>query len=321
MSKLKDTWKSIKPEKISNFRVIILCILAATTFKFFNSLNGNYSTTLNYPLEFIYDEKEYIAVETLPSYVQLNVNGLGWNLFRNSLGIKVSPIKIPLDKPSELKRIPGAAIPSFISDQLSEFELNYVLTDTLLVDLDYRDSKVFQVKVDSSDISLEGNYRIVSSVTCYPDTVRLDGPKSLLAQLPDTIMVNLPESNIEEDYDDDVVINIPNSQLIKRNPPTVNVKFDTKEFTTVTREIPMDTIGFPNSSRLSLDVLSANIEYEVEAEAQSEVDVSEFIVVLDYAKMNLQDSTILPELITYPKELLNVKMDTLKVRLLPSINE
>ena len=314
MSKIGDILKAIKPEKITNFRVILLCIFAATIFKFFNSLNGDYSTTLKYPLEFIYDKEQYIAVDELPENVQLNVNGLGWNLFRNSLGIKVTPLQIPLDNPTELKKIPGALIPGFISDQLSEFELNYVLTDTLAINLDFRDGKLFHIRVDSAAISLEKDYRIAGPIVCKPDTVRLSGPRAMLSALPDTITVSLPDSNIEGDYDEDVVINIPNSQLINRNPATVNVLFSTQEYTNVQQKIDMDKVGFPSETPLSLDIIAANVSYDVPIDNQSKIDLDQFKIILDYRKMSPVDSTIIPELISFPEGISNVEMDSLRVK-------
>lgn len=315
MRKIKDILKSIKPENITNFRVILLCIFAATTFKFFNSLNSDYSTTLKYPLEFIYDEEQYIAIDNLPENVQLNVNGLGWNLFRNSLGIKVTPVKIPLENPTELKRIPGALIPGFISDQLNEFELNYVLTDTLIVNLDYRDHKLFYVKADSNAISLDTDYRIVSPVKCQPDTVRLSGPRSMLSQLPDTIIVTVPERNIDGNYDEDIEINIPNSQLINRNPATVNIVFEAKEYTQVKQEITMDTVGFPTGSTILPEVFLANVTYDIQIDDQN-VDLTKFKIILDYGKMNPIDSTIIPELVSYPEGISNIEMDSMNVKVI-----
>lgn len=316
MSKFKDILKSIKPERASNFRVVLLCIFAATTFKFFNSLNGDYSTTLSYPLEFIYDESQYIPIDELPKNVQLNVNGMGWNLFRNSLGIKVTPVKIPLEKPTELKRIPGALIPGFISDQLSEFELNYVLTDTLFINLDYRHNKLYHIKIDSSNISTEINYYIVGPVLCSPDTVRLSGPMSILAAIPDTILLKLPDSDIDGNYDEDVVINIPNSQLITRNPATVNVIFNVREYTRVTREISLDTLGFPSSTSFIPNDLKTNVSFDVQVDSERKIDLEQFKILLDYEKINRTDSTVIPELISFPEEIINIQMDSVGVKVI-----
>ena len=51
---LRGIKKLFSSEK-SKWRVVALCILGATTFWFFNALNKQYATRINYPIEFLYD--------------------------------------------------------------------------------------------------------------------------------------------------------------------------------------------------------------------------------------------------------------------------
>ena len=176
MSKLSEIARAIKPEGAYRYRVIVLCFLAASTFWFFNALNEDYSATVRYPLEFIYDFEKYVAVDELPQDIQLNVSGLGWNLLRNNLGIKVTPIRVPLENPLEIKKISGSAMPVFLADQLNEFDLNFVITDTLNIHIDLRGDRLINVAIDCSLIDLENDYRIVSLLSISPDTIRLYGP-------------------------------------------------------------------------------------------------------------------------------------------------
>lgn len=87
-----------------NWKVILLCIFAAAIFWIFNSLNKNYSASIDFPLAFDYDQESYVAVKSLPDEIKLNVTGLGWDLFRKSAGLKVPPLRIPLENPSEVKK-------------------------------------------------------------------------------------------------------------------------------------------------------------------------------------------------------------------------
>lgn len=314
MSKLNDILKSLRPDKTNRLRVIILCVFAATTFWFLNALNENYSTTLKYPLQFVYDKENYVAVEELPEYIQVNVSGLGWNLFRNSLGIKVTPLRIVLESPSELEKITGGALPALISDQISEVELNYVLTDTLHINIDRKTTRTFPVKIDSAAISLASGYRIVNTIRHTPDSVTLEGPERILTQMPDTLLIDIPQQDIDENYKEDVPVNTPNNNLIKRNPPTLNIIFGVEEFIKASESTPLKTVNFPENGKAYIEKNTIGVRFLVSQSKSENVSPEDFEVVVDFKKMNKSDSTITPKLLSYPGYIQEVSIDTAKVK-------
>ncbi|MEM9857583.1 MAG: hypothetical protein AAF843_09510 [Bacteroidota bacterium] len=292
MKKLTEIARTLRPEGTYRYRVIILCFLAAATFWFFNALNEDYSANVRYPLEFIYDADKYVAVDELPEDIQLNVSGLGWNLLRNNLGIKVTPVQIPLDNPVEVKKISGSAMPAFLVDQLNEFNLNFVITDTLNISIDKRDDRLFYVHIDSSSIDLEEGYRLTSSIAVSPDTLRISGPSTILAELSDTVSIKLPQNNIDENYEEmiPITLNHPKSKLLSRSPTTINVEFNVEEFTYIDSEINISLKNFPAGSALEPDVIT--VKYLIPADNEDEVDLNEFEIIADFRNVSSVDSTI-----------------------------
>lgn len=312
MSRLNDIIKAVRPGNASNVRVILLCLFAATTFWFFNALNENYSTTVKYPLQFVYNQESYIALDPLPEEVQINVTGLGWNLFRNSLGIKVDPLEIPLEQPAETKKIVAASIPGLISDQLDELQLNYVLTDTLFVNIDSKLTRKFKLSIDSAGINLLNNYRIISPIASNPDSVTLTGPSSVINSLKDTIWVSLPQTEIDENYQEDVSINIPNGGLIRRDPPTVNVTFEVEEFVKRELSVPLKIENTPDRAYITKD--DVTVSFFVRASQSENIDPSTFTVVLDFKTMRAEDSTVRPVIQSVPDMVKDVELDTMRLK-------
>ncbi|MEM7109669.1 MAG: hypothetical protein AAF519_15700 [Bacteroidota bacterium] len=316
MKKFFEIAKALKPEGAYRYRVIILCFLAASTFWFFNALNEDYSANVRYPLEFVYDTDKYVAVDALPEDIQLNVSGLGWNLLRNNLGIKVSPIQIPLDNPLEIKKISGSVMPAFLVDQLNEFDLNFVITDTLYIHLDKFEDRLLYVNIDSTTIDLESDFHLVSSVGLTPDTVRVSGPASVLADLPDTVTLTIPQDDIDEDYDEiiPVALNHPKARMLSRNPPTVNVSFNIDEFTSSSRLVSISDINFPENALLETGDIT--VDYVVSVDKASQVDPSEFEVVAEYATFNPSDSTVVPSLVRVPAIVNEASIDSISVKVI-----
>ena len=147
----------------TNLKVAILCLIAATLFWFFNSLNKDYTANVRYPISFIYDTDTYQEIDELPEEVLLNMTGVGWNLLRRYFGFQSEPLLIRLDIPAGTKSIAGNVLPTAITDQVSDLQLNYVLTDTLYINIDRKVSRYLKLAVDESTIDLEDNYVLQSN--------------------------------------------------------------------------------------------------------------------------------------------------------------
>ncbi len=306
--------QSIKPERMKNLRIIALAILAAATFWFLNALNGTYSTTLRYPINFHYDHEKYIPLEELPKDVQINVSGVGWNLFRNNLGIKITPVNFRLDNASDIKKIPGNSLLGTLSDQLDEFQVNFVLTDTLYIKVDKRMTKTFKLAVDSASIALGNNFWVTSPIRFSPDSVKLQGPESILSSFSDEIVVKIPKSGIDENYKEDIPIEFDNSQLITREPPTMNVVFNVEEFRNAEIVVPIFKENFPKNGKANISTNQVKVSYQVVKSKAEAVLSDEFEVVANYNKINPDDSTITFNFRKYPEYIKQVSLDTTAVK-------
>lgn len=295
--------------RYKNLRVILLCFLAATTFWFFNALNETYSASIRYPISFEYDKDEYIVMNELPDEVYLNLQGIGWNLFRKSLGIKVNPLRIYLDDPAEIKSIAGSNLPALLSDQLDEFQLNYVLTDSLYVNIDRKVSRTFKVNIDSSDINLAANHIISSTIHYYPDSVYLIGPEKILNTLGDTITLNLPENNIDENYNEEVPISFNRNELIIKSPETINVVFTVEELIETEAEVVVKKSNFPENAILADSTVEMLIK--IRESNYEQLNLDEIEVVADYRKFIPTDSVVIPSVRFYPQYIYSIELDSI----------
>jgi hypothetical protein len=229
-----------------NWKAVVLCIFAATVFWFLNAFNKTYTTNLNFPLSFTYDHKNFVPVSTLPRQVRINVTGNGWDLFRRSTGIKVSPLEIPLERPGDTKKIVGSTLPSFFSNQLEGVEINYVLSDTIYIDLEPKSGRWIHVTLDSVDNNLKKGYGVSSKISIMPDTVFIEGPKRLIESFKQPISLELPYDNIDEHFMEDVEVRLPSSELIRRDPPTVAVMFNVEKMVTVRDSVRLVMVNIPH---------------------------------------------------------------------------
>jgi YbbR domain-containing protein len=237
-----------------NWKAIALCILAATIFWFLDSLNDNYTANVNFPLEFEYNEEAYIPVEPLPDHLTINVSGMGWDLFRRSAGLRVTPLVIPLDRPATVHKIVGSTLPALFSDQLEGLEINFVVNDTIYLNIEPRDRKWLTLRIDSIERFLRPGYGIVSPIRIRPDSVMADGPLSHISELRRSVSLVLEHRNIDEDYDEEVEVYVPGRPLITFSPPSVNVTFQVEEYVEVTDSVRLVLVNLPESAKPDLQI-------------------------------------------------------------------
>jgi hypothetical protein len=297
---IKWLLKVIKPPKNENWKVVVLCILAATTFWFFNALNKSYTTKINYPIQFDFDREGVIIVDELPSKVRLNVSGGGWNLLRKTLSFNTRPIVIRLENPTEVRYLTATKLYPQISEQIQEVSVNFVADDTLHFNIEKRMIRKLPLAVDSTKINLANNYRIISEIELKPDSIIFEGPNSLIQSLPEWIFVSVPQTEIRSSFAEEVKIGLEESKIIKYYPERVNISFDVAQFVERIKIVPVELLNFPEDSSAYLQKTKVQLKYYIEEKFLENADNGKFKVVANYKRLDKADSTVRPILLEHP---------------------
>ena len=150
---------------LNNWKVVVLSLIGATTFWFFNELNKEYTTRLIYPLEFNFQRDSVVVMRPLPETINVDVTSGGWNLLRRTFILfNPTPITIELFNPTLIKFYTRATMMPIVRDQLDELKVNYLVTDTLFFDIEEKQSRIIGLSIDSANTELRDNYRITSSI-------------------------------------------------------------------------------------------------------------------------------------------------------------
>jgi hypothetical protein len=297
-----------------NWRAVVLCIFAATVFWFFNALNKTYTTNINFPVKFDFDKANYVPVSSLPNNVRINVTGNGWDLFKRSTGVKAVPLEIPLGRPAEVKKIVGSTLPVIFFNQVDGLEINFVLTDTLYVDLEPKAGRWITLAMDSLQFNLRRGYGLASEVLLIPDSVFIEGPLRLISAFKEPVPLKLRQRNIDENFREDVELDIPLSDVIKRDPPTVSVQFDVSPMVTVQDSILITAENVPPT------VAEVESKYIPITVSVPETRLEQFTLdsaraVLDLKNFTRGEAKILPRIEGLPPFTIVIKMDTVRIRL------
>ena len=290
---------SLTTENTKDWKVVVLCVIAATTFWFFNALNKNdYTTVIDYPIRFNFNNPNdsLIIVKSPPERIAIDVSGRGWILFRKTFWFNYEPIKIELSAPVDTKFLTRGSLLPIIEPQLSDLKVNYIVDDTLFINIERRISKKLKVFVDSLRIGLEDHHRITTQIRIRPDSVLIAGPKSIIDDLPARMELEIDEDDIDSEFNDRIDANVLELPLVTYYLEKVSVNFKVSEFVRKESRVPIEWIKFPDQPNLTVSDSTVNIDYMAVLENRGQINGSQFRVTADFSAISANDSTILLEL-------------------------
>lgn len=296
-----------------NWRAIVLCILAATIFWFLNSLNENYTTNLSFPLKFDYNPEEYIPVEPLPDQLSVNVTGMGWDLFKWSAGLQVSPLVIPLERPSSVKKIVGSTLPALFSEQLEDLRINFVVNDTVYVNIEPKGKRWMSVVIDSVQQFVRSGYGITSPVIFSPDSVLVEGPEASVARLKEPVRLELDQRNIDDDYDEEIEVSLAAEDHFTVTPPAVNISFSVEEFVVVRDSVKLVLVNVPEAAQPDLQFEKLPLTLSVARSRASEVPWDSIRAVVDLRGFERGNIRTEPQVSGLPRGARLVEIDSVRI--------
>ncbi len=286
-----------------DWRAIVVCALTAFTFWVFNALNAEHTSTIEVPLVLRYESngQEIVAVKPPPEHINVNITGIGWTLFRKSIGIGMQPVEVYLTNPTAQTFLTSRTLRPYVDERLDDAKtINYIAEDTVFFDYDTLTAKSVPVYFDSMSIVLAENYRVVSTVSVQPDTVRFNGPASLLAQLGDTLFITLAPTPINKDFDENLAFSISDKKLVKSNVDQVRVKFAVRKFRNERSNVRVTMVNFPDDYSFTVYPEEGYLDYFIRDDL--EVRPGDSVkIILDYKDLNKRDSTICPKTVLTSK--------------------
>jgi len=318
LTETKKSTKWISPKKLSDLKVVVLCIAAATTFWILNALNkDDYTTVVDYPVEFIFDRDNFIPIEKLPETIQVEIKGNGWDLLQKYFKLNTTPYSIPLRNPAERGYLLTSDLKRPLGEFLNPTQLVSVLDDSITYKIDEIQIRDIKPVLDTLSFSMAKNYRIVDEVKFSPNKLTIKGPSSILSELAKGYPLSLKDSRISKNIQEEVEVAIPTelSELISIEEKTVSIQFEVVAFLEGNKRLKLTKINFPRTVTLEDEEVSMMMYYLVDERNAPELKDMEFEAVLDYSRRNREDSTITIQVKPMPDFLEQVRVEPQLIKL------
>lgn len=298
--------------------MVVLCVAAATTFWVLNALNkDNYSTIVDYPVQWEYDQKNYIPVKPLPKSIQIQITGNGWDLLRKYFNISGTAYPILLQSPAEKKYLLSADLKRSLGEFITPTQLENVLGDTIHYQIDRIVTKTLRPVLDSSSYSFDKNIALKGKVNFIPDQLEITGPSSVLEAFEGNYPVILNASKINSDFTGKVPLTVEESlaQLVQLKQKEIQVSFSVLSYLEGNKRLKIKKVNFPSNVKLPNEELIPVLNYLIEESDLPQLKDLQFEAVLDYRKRNRTDSTLQIEVSPNPRFLKEVRISPPQIKL------
>ena len=313
----KSPWR-ISKRKLSNIKVVVLCVAAATTFWVLNALNkDNYSTIVDYPVQWEYDQKNYIPVKPLPQSIQIQISGNGWDLLRKYFNISGTAYPILLQSPAEKKYLLSADLKRSLGEFITPTQLENVLGDTIHYQIDRIVTKTLRPVLDSLSYSFDKNIALEGKVNFIPDQLEITGPSSVLEAFEGNYPVALNASKINSNFSGKVPLTVDErlAKLVQLKQKEIQVSFSVLSYLEGNKRLKIKKINFPSNVKISNEELIPVLSYLIEESDLPQLKDLQFEAVLDYRKRNRTDSTLQIEVSPNPRFLKEVRISPPQIKL------
>lgn len=298
--------------------MVVLCVAAATTFWVLNALNkDNYSTIVDYPVQWEYDQKNYIPVKPLPQSIQIQISGNGWDLLRKYFNISGTAYPILLQSPAEKKYLLSADLKRSLGEFITPTQLENVLGDTIHYQIDRIVTKTLRPVLDSLSYSFDKNIALEGKVNFIPDQLEITGPSSVLEAFEGNYPVALNASKINSNFSGKVPLTVdePLATLIQLKQKEIQVSFSVLSYLEGNKRLKIKKINFPSNVKISNEELIPVLSYLIEESDLPQLKDLQFEAVLDYRKRNRTDSTLQIEVSPNPRFLKEVRISPPQIKL------
>jgi len=298
--------------------VVVLCVAAATTFWVLNALNkDNYSTIVDYPVQWEYDQKNYIPVKSLPNSIQIEISGNGWDLLRKYFNVSGTPYLIQLNSPAEKKYLLTADLKRSLGEFITPTQLQNVIGDTIHYQIDRIVTKTLRPVLDTLGYSLDKNIALDGKVNFIPDQLEITGPSSVLEAFDGNYPVALNASKINSNFSGKVPLKVDETlaKLIQLKQKEIQVSFSVLTYLEGNKRLKIKKLNFPKTVSLTNEELVPVLTYLIEEANLPQLKDLEFEAILDYRKRNRADSTLQIEINPNPNFLKEVRISPPQIKL------
>jgi len=303
---------NVKKPKISRKRLVIFSVfvLIASVFWFLSAMNQEYTTKIDYKVEFIDFPEDVRPASAVPEKLQITIKDFGYNLIGKTGSNK--PLKISIkkyavkDKNDKSKLILSTHLLS------NKFFPNAASINILSVDPETVTFKVEKLKTKKIPIKVNMNF------SCKPlymqsDKIKMSPDSVVVSGTSKTIRNILFAETVPEKFPDlsdtlRTTCKLKKINGIKFSIKQVKILLPVEKYTEKSVKVPLHIINCPDSLKLITFPDEIKITYKVVLSQYKSVITEDFILIVDFNETENHPDKLKITLQNFPEFLKSVQV-------------
>lgn len=267
----------------------LVCVAIATVFWFLNALSKIYTIDLIAPVSYVDYPRNKTLSNKLPEEFELTVRAHGFTLLRQELSFLFIPLEFDVNELTDNRMkenrrnyfaIPSRQFLNELSARLSnDVEIISMNPDTLIFTFDKMSQKRLKVVPDVK-INLKKQFQISGEIKTEPDSIVVNGPKSMLDTLQEIKTEGKRYSMIFEPIEEE--INLATVANIYSDIQSVLIKIPVEEYTETQQTVPVFVINKPDEINVKLFPAKVKVTFQVGLSRFSGIHPEDFKLTVDY---------------------------------------
>lgn len=271
--------------------IFLFFLLISTIFWFLNALSKDYTTEIQFPVEYsgLPEDKFLIVNKELPEHLKLKIKAYGFTLLRYEMNIQAMPIEVNLSD-YQLNQLPGddtsayflptSLLENSVNEQLSSgISVTGISPDTIIFRFNDIVEKRIPVHPDI-EYSLQKQYMLKGEIAIYPDSITVSGPAEYVEKI--SRIKTMPYHFTDINSSVSKMLPLLNVRNLTFAPNEVNVVIPVEEYTEQKIQVPLELRNVPDSLVLKPFPNRVNIAFLVGLSDYNRVSSDDFKVVIDY---------------------------------------
>ncbi|GEQ86648.1 hypothetical protein ULMS_21560 [Patiriisocius marinistellae] len=265
---------------------------------------------------------EYVNVPTDKLLANDNLSTLTFDLQSNKFeaiyyGTKTPIIRVDVGAylvSSKKKAIVDkATLELLILNQVNKnLTIRNISVNELEINLDDIETKKVPVKPITS-ITFKNGFDGVGAAKINPDSILLKGPLKLLDSISEISTIKFNRDNIDKSLRVKIPLNPLISNDVFMEETSITYALKVEEFSQKIVTVPVKLINAPQSGSIKLIPNRVEVDFTVSLSLFNEIRAEDFKVICDYAKRNSEENFMIPEIVTFPKEIKDAELTTKKI--------
>ncbi|MDP4225695.1 MAG: CdaR family protein [Bacteroidota bacterium] len=310
-----------KTKIFSKLLVYFIFLILSFTFWLLNALSKDYTTTIDYPVQYVNFPKNKVLIGELPPKLSIRVSAYGFALMRSRIFSRFQPIIFDV----ESFVLPQVDAGSYlfhtkiaedrISDQLgSEIKVLGISPDTIIFNFVPVARKEVPV-VPQLKISADKQYLLKGNISVNPDHIIISGPKSVIDSITEIKTTVTRFKHIRKKIKKRIPL--VQRENVQYSISSVDVSFEVEKYTEALLNVPIEAINVPNGLSLKIFPSTVKISYLVGISQYKNIVPGNFRAVVNYQQIEKYSVSRLPvSIVKKPKNINLLKLQPQNVEYL-----